>query len=234
MSRGVASIPGGIQIRFGRLIRFRPALLAYTVLAVALLAGAAAIAVLAGQKNRGLAALPAIIGVVVLLRLVPSRLALDRMRFAQGMLLPGLVADTGPVRIAMLSDMGKGDGRRYDVLAVRSYAAAMFDGDLKKGDRVPLCAVYSPGRGAGAGAAHWVTFLPEPVQAATGDAAVVREALGRIPAAEWAALESALRAYPSINTGATLRVDVSAQTGEPSGWPPGALGTDLGDGKYVG
>jgi hypothetical protein len=231
MSRGVASIPGGIQIQFLRLLRFRPALMAWTLFAVALLVAAAGIALAAGPKSRGMAVVPAVVGAVVLLRVVPPRLALDRMRFAQGMLLPAVVMDTRPVRLAILSDMGKGDGRRYDVAALRAFPGAMFGGELKPGDRVPVCAVYSPGRSrAGAAAAYWMEFRPEPVQCATGDAGVVREALGRIPAQEWSALNAAAGVLAGAKPGATIRVDVSAQTGVPSGWPQSALRTDLKDG----
>jgi hypothetical protein len=224
-----ATIPGRIQIQIPRLVRFRPAMLPYLLLLAALIAAAIAIAVL-NRRSPAPAVLPLIIGIFVLKRLA-SMLALDRFRFSQGMLLPGVVLASPPARIAILADLGKGDGRRYDVLAIRNFSAAMFD-HIKPGDRVPLCAVYGPGRAQRS--PHWMTFLPEPVQSVTADESVARDALARIPDQEWRALDAALHASPGIEPGATRRVDVSQITGKPSGWPSASLGADLRDGQAVG
>jgi hypothetical protein len=76
-------------------------------------------------------------------------------------------------------------------------------------------------------------FDPQPVQSVTADQNIVCDALARIPASEWPASRQRSVPIPTPRQAPTIRVDVSAATREPSGWPPSSLGTVLSDGKAV-
>jgi hypothetical protein len=229
-----ASLPGCVPVHYARLLRFRPLLVGHAIAGAALLSVGVTWAVVKPAQREAARPLMAL-GLLVLFRAVYA-VRLERLRFLRGMLLPGVVlADAalvpgGKLPIAVLADMSKGDGRRYDVLAVRAFPAAMFEAGLKRGQRVPLCALFGPGRARGA--AHWMRFEPKPVAAVCADPAVQREAVARIPKAEWAALAAAAKSSQD-EPGATIRVDVSQITGQPSGWPHEWIGSDLGDGRCV-
>jgi hypothetical protein len=224
----VASLPGGIRVQYAHLLRCRPTLLWRAILGVVLL-GAGVTVAIARPAWRDAAGAVIALGMVFVARFL-NALKVEKMRFSRGMLLPGVVLSPAPLRLAVLADMSKDPGRRFDVVAVRDYPSCMLEPGLMRGHRVPFCALFGAGRAPLA--AHWMRFQAEPVSLASCDPAVLREAVSRIPKSEWAALAAAARSCPD-EPGTVRRVDVSLQTGQPSGWPPDWVGRDLNDGEVV-
>ncbi|MEM6330553.1 MAG: DUF3239 domain-containing protein [Planctomycetota bacterium] len=103
---------------------------------------------------------------------------------------PGVVIATGPVLIAVPTDLAQGPGRFPAVKIERINLCESGGRPLEVGSRVPTIATYADGAGKDAG--HWADFYPVPADYATGDPAEIGRLIDSFPDSQYKFLEAAL------------------------------------------
>lgn len=117
--------------------------------------------------------------------------------FWHGDVLPGLVIETEPPTVAVLTDLTQGAGRypALRIIRVPLRWNTLQDRPYRRGDRLSLVALYvRNARGKEAGS--WENFIPLPAEAASSDPVELSRLLAIPSSNEWIDLNRALQAIP--------------------------------------
>lgn len=140
------------------------------------------------------------VGLAVLTYRVKKEWDYRQMKFLYGCVNPALVVGDSPWRIAVLTNLGKGDGVDYPVVKIVDINPQKWTPqDLHIGTRLGTVAMYceaAPGSEADA-EGRWADFEPEVTDDYTSNAQAIRKVLDSIGPQEWHNLEMALHKIPS-------------------------------------
>lgn len=108
--------------------------------------------------------------------------------YKNGNVLPGIVVNVKPTRIATMTNLSKHFGR-YPIIKVKSYRFKKLNGrKLAIGDKIPMNATYFDG----VNPKHWSDIWPFPIECATSDKNLIGKKRYSIPIEDWNDLEDNL------------------------------------------
>ncbi|MEQ8764092.1 MAG: DUF3239 domain-containing protein [Planctomycetota bacterium] len=114
--------------------------------------------------------------------------------FRHGDANPALVVSSGPMLIAVATDLSKDVDGRYPALKIFQKQLPALDGhEVRIGTRIATVSLYSPSPDD---VPYWSDFDPRPVNCATRDLGDIQAILQRFPGEDWQHLERMIEAAP--------------------------------------
>ena len=118
-----------------------------------------------------------------------------QVHFRYGAVNPGVVVSVNPMRIAFMSDLGKGDGRSFPIVKVIEKELPEHDGKRwVPGTALAAVALYK--RHVDDDFPRWKDFDPRPVACATDDRDAIAAVQRSVTEQEWKDLSAAVKELP--------------------------------------